>query len=127
MILFLELLVLAIILFIISYPIFKDQGGLKRSNIADRCETDLYDLEILNRSIFDLEYDYLSGKVVKSDYIDLKDNLTNDAKLAVESVKQSCQHLIDNSPVNANYCTDCGAKVGLDHKFCSSCGLAINN
>ncbi len=130
--LFIELAILAIAMFVIAYPLYRDKladasgATLTESEYSDL----LYKKEAAYIALTDLDFDHKTGKINDSDYESVKAQLEADAIILLDQIEnfdkgnRSPETTEDASAGNSEtkFCHQCGASIKEEHKFCSSCG-----
>lgn len=134
--LMLEIAILSLMLFFISYPLFKRKiGGAMGDELL---ESDLSDLLYKKESSYialkDLEFDFKTGKIDDNDYASMKAQLESEALTALQMIEDyNKEGVMKESPGRPEkggkggkrFCPSCGVAVMTKHKFCSSCGSSL--
>ena len=136
MLLFVELFVLAAVLFFIAYPLLGRKAAtagretLTESDLSDL----LYRKEAAYTALKDLEFDHKTGKIDDGDYMDLKARFEAEALAIlkdVEDYKQGKGAIVQRSRTASGggkkFCSGCGAEVNAEDKFCHECGAGLRS
>ena len=125
----------------ICVPLFRRDNALE-SAIIEETEWDLLQRrkEVLLGNIQDLDFEYKCGKLSKSDYQQVRSEMTSGVAVVLEHIEQLEKSLdldvlirretdsrkIGDKGKNQTLCAACGIKNPPSNKFCSECGARLN-
>lgn len=131
--LFVELALLAAVLFFIAYPLMSRKavaGGeevLTESEMSDL----LYRKEAAYIALKDLEFDHNTGKIDDEDYKAMKDRFEGEAISILKTIEDYKKGIspagrtAESKAKDEKFCSNCGVKVKVMDKFCHSCGMRL--
>ncbi|VAX25713.1 hypothetical protein MNBD_NITROSPINAE02-17 [hydrothermal vent metagenome] len=131
-----EIAILSLMLFFISYPLFRRK--MAGATGDELLESDLSDLLYKKESSYialkDLEFDFKTGKIDDNDYASMKAQLESEAMTALQMIedyskegtgKEGSGQANKRSKTDKRFCPSCGNAIKTEHKFCSSCGSPL--
>ncbi|MBI4666423.1 MAG: hypothetical protein HY751_08445 [Nitrospinae bacterium] len=137
MLVLVELILLAAVLFAVAYPLLNPRiaeapGALLENELTGL----LYRRDSLYAALKDLDFDQKTGKLDDADYAEMKTRFESDAMAILAQIEEIEKGAKTPSATKAGesrtkssktaFCVKCGARIGADHNFCQSCGAPVS-